>query len=158
MPRKMSTGTTGPKAVAEEGVALCRAGEWDKGMQLLARAVEAKGVGDELPGTSYSFLGFAVARFQRKIRDGLKLCEHAVKVQFYEPDNHWNLARVHLLAGSRKLAVESIARGLKLDPQHAGLRGLRKEIGVRRRPVLRFLGRDNFINRLLGRIRHDLAD
>jgi hypothetical protein len=153
----MGTGAYGPKAVAETGVALCRSGEWDKGMQLLARAVEAKGVGDELPGSAYSFLGFAVAHKQRKIRDGLKLCEHGVKIQFYEPDNHWNLARVHMLAGNRKLAVDSISRGLKLDPQHAGLRAMRKEIGIRKKPVFRFLGRDNFINRLLGRIRHDLS-
>ncbi len=154
----MSTGSFGARAVAEEGVALCRAGQWDKGMQLLGQLVAAKGVSDELPGLAYSFLGFSVARLQKKVREGQRLCEHAVKIQFYEPDNHLNLARVHLLAGNRKAAVEAIARGLKLDPHHTGLRGLRQEIGVRKRPVVRFLNRNNLVNRLLGKIRHDLKN
>lgn len=154
----MSTGSFGVRAIAEEGVALCRAGEWDKGIQLLGRVVEERGLSEELPGTAYSFLGFAIARFQKKVRDGIKLCEHAVRIQFYEPDNHLNLARVHLLARNRKGAVEAIGRGLKLDPHHAGLRGLRQEIGIRKRPVVRFLSRDNPLNRLLGRMRHDFQD
>lgn len=154
----MATGSFGVRAIADEGVSLCRAGDWDRGMQLLGQVVEQRGLSDELPGTAYSFLGFGVARFQKKVREGLKLCEHAVKIQFYEPDNHLNAARVQLLARNRKGAVEAIGRGLKLDPHHAGLRGLRQEIGIRKRPVLRFLSRNNPINRLLGRIRHDLAD
>jgi hypothetical protein len=154
----MSTGSFGVRAIAEEGVALCRAGEWDKGIQLLGRVVEERGLSEELPGTAYSFLGFAIARFQKKVRDGIKLCEHAVRIQFYEPDNHLNLARVHLLARNRKAAVDAIGRGLKLDPHHAGLRGLRQEIGVRKRPVVRFLSRNNPLNRLLGRMRHDFQD
>lgn len=153
----MSTDGFGARALAEEGVALCRRSEWDKGIQLLGKAVGAKGMGEDLPGVAYSYLGVGVARLQKQLREGLKLCEHAVRIQFYEPDNHMNLAKVLLLTNNRRGAVESIARGLKLDPQHAGLRGLRQEIGVRKRPVLKFLGRNNPINRLLGRIRHDFA-
>ena len=91
------------------------------------------------------------------MREGLKLCEHAVRIQFYEPDNHLNSARVHLLARNRRAAVEAIGRGLKLDPHHAALRGLRQEIGIRKRPVLPFLSRNNPLNRLLGRMRHDFS-
>lgn len=154
----MTTGSLGVRAVADEGVSRCRAGDWDRGVEILGQLVGARGVSEELPGLAYSFLGFAVARFQKKVREGQRLCEHAVKIQFYEPDNHLNLARVHLLAHNRKAAVESIGRGLKLDPHHGGLRGLRHEIGIRKRPVLRFLNRDNPLNRLLGRMRHDLAN
>lgn len=154
----MATGSFGVRAVADEGVAHCRAGDWDKGMQLLGQLVEQKGLSDDLPGTAYSFLGFGIARFQKKVREGLKLCEHAVRIQFYEPDNHLNSARVHLLARNRRAAVEALGRGLKLDPHHAALRGLRQEIGIRKRPVLPFLSRDNPLNRLLGRMRHDFSD
>lgn len=153
----MTTGSFEAKQLAEEGIELCRRGDWDLGIQLLGRVVEERGVSQDLPGSAYSFLGFGVAKRQRRIRDGLRLCEHAVKVQFYEPDNHWNLARVRLLANDRRGAVQSIARGLKLEPNHAGLRGLREEIGVRRRAVIPFLSRGNFLNRFLGRIRHDLT-
>jgi hypothetical protein len=153
----MATGGFEAKQLAEEGIALCRRGEWDKGIQILGRVVEAQGVSSELPGVAYSFLGWGVAKAQRRVRDGLRLCEHAVKVQFYEPDNHWNLARVRMLANDRRGAVQSIARGLKLDGNHEGLRALRHEIGIRRRPVIPFLSRDNPLNRLLGRMRHDLT-
>ena len=91
------------------------------------------------------------------VRDGLKLCEHAVKIQYYEPDNHLNLARVQLMTSDRKAAVASIARGLKLDPNHRGLKELRVEIGVRRRPVIPFLSRNNLFNQVFGRLRHKIS-
>lgn len=151
----MTTGSFEAKELAEEGIELCKKGDWDLGIQLLGRIIEEQGISKDMPGAAYSYLGFGVAKRQRRIRDGLKLCEHAVKVQFYQPDNHWNLARVRMMANDRRGAVRSIARGLKLDPNHRGLRGLREEIGVRGRPVLPFLSRGNFLNRWLGRIRHD---
>jgi hypothetical protein len=157
MTTSMSGEPMDPKAVAARGVALCREGDWDRGLQLLSGAAERRTEGGELPGLVYGYLGYGVARYQRRIRDGLKLCEHAVKIQYYEPENHLHLARTRLLAGDRRAAVSSLARGLKLDPAHRGLRELREEIGVRRRPVIPFLSRDNFLNILLGRLRHSAA-
>jgi tetratricopeptide (TPR) repeat protein len=142
---------------AAKGLALCREGDWDRGLQLLGAAAEGRKGGAELPGLVYSYLGYGIARHQRRVRDGLKLCEHAVKIQYYEPENHLNLARVQLMLQDRKAAVASIARGLKLDPNHRGLKDLRVEIGVRRRPVLPFLSRTNPINILLGRLRRGFS-
>ena len=138
----------------EDGVSLCRAGDWNKGLPVLAAAIENRGVAEQVPGIAYSYLGYGVARFQGKHRDGLRLCEHAIKLQYYEADNHWNLARVHLLATNRQAAVTALERALKLDPDHPGLLALQKEIGTRRRPVIRFLHRDHPLNRWLGRLRH----
>lgn len=142
---------------AEEGLRLCREGEWRKGMPVLAAVIEQKGPYDKVPGVVYSYLGYGVAKYQSKLNEGLRLCEHAVKIQFYEADNHWNLARVNVLAGHRRNAVSAINSGLKLDEDHEGLRRLGKEIGLRRLPVLGFLGRANPVNVLLGRIRHAIA-
>jgi hypothetical protein len=91
---------------------------------------------------------------QGKVREGLKLCEHSLKIQYYEADNHWNLARVQIVSGERLAAFQTISRGLKLDPTHEGLLQTQKEIGVRRRPVLGFLSRDHPLNIWLGRLRH----
>ncbi|MFN7943162.1 MAG: hypothetical protein U0X73_16350 [Thermoanaerobaculia bacterium] len=145
-----------PKILAQEGLRRVQSGDWDRGLPLLGRAAESKNPGLELPGLVYSYLGFGIAHREKRIRDGIQLCEHAIKLQFYEPQNHLNLAKVRLLANDRKKAVQSIAAGLKLDPRHAGLRALREEIGVRRAPVLRFLARDNPLNVLLGRLRHGI--
>lgn len=149
----MALETSEIQVAAAKGLALCREGDWDRGLQLLSSAAEGRQGAAELPGLVYSYLGFGVARHQRRVRDGLKLCEHAVKIQYYEPENHLNLARVQLMLQDRKGAVASIARGLKLDPNHRGLKELRVEIGVRKRPVLPFLSRDNPLNILLGRLR-----
>jgi len=141
----------------EEGVRLCREGEWKKALPVLASAIENRGPGEQVPGIAYSYLGYGVARFQGKQREGLKLCEHALKVQYYESDNHWNLTRIHVLMANRRLAVQALERGLKLDPDHAGLLEVKKEIGMRKRPVLGFLDRGHPVNIVLGRIRHGFS-
>lgn len=142
---------------AEDGLRLCREGEWRKGMPVLAAVIEQKGPFDKVPGLVYSYLGYGVAKLNGKTNEGLRLCEHAVKIQFYEADNHWNLARVSVLAKHRRNAVQAINAGLKLDADHEGLLALKKEVGMRRSPVLTFLGRDNPVNVVLGRIRHSIA-
>jgi len=146
------------RAIALKGIALCREGDWDRGLQLLGQIAEERPEGQELPGTVYSYLGYGVARYQKRIRDGFKLCEHAVKIQYYDPENHMNLAKVQLLMNDRRGAVGSIARGLKLDPNHRGLKELRVDIGVRKRPFIPFLSRTNPINVFLGRLRHGFKD
>lgn len=142
----------------DDGLRLCRAGEWRKGLPVLAAVVEQRGPGQEVPGIVYSYLGYGAAKFQSKVRDGVRLCEHAIKLQFYEAENHFNLARVQQLAGERMAAVSAIERGLKLDPDHEGLLALKREVGVRQAPVLGFLGRKNPLNVFLGRLRHALSD
>ncbi len=140
--------------LAEEGLGLCRQGDWKKGLPILASVLENRWPGEDAPGVLYSFLGYGVARFQKQVREGIKLCEHAIKLEFYEADNHFNMARVLVLDGDRKAAYASIERGLKLHPGHPGLIELQHEIGERKRPVLHFLDRDHPLNVLLGRLRH----
>lgn len=106
----------------------------------------------------YSYLGYGIARFKGRPRDGVALCEHAVKIEFFQPDNQFNLARTYLLVGNREKAVAALRRGLKLDPDHGGLRGLAAQMGQRRRPVLRFLSREHPLNRFLGRLRHQISE
>ena len=139
---------------ADEGLSLCRAGDWTKGLPVLAALLEKKSASDQVPGIVYSFFGYGVARYQGNTREGIKLCEHALKIQYYEADNHWNLARIQAFSGDRLAAFQTISRGLKLDPGHEGLIGSQKEIGVRRKPMLGFLSRDNPLNIWLGRLRH----
>jgi len=140
-------------AIAEEGILLCRKGEWRRGMELLRTVAADEGRHGELPSQFYSYLGFGVARFERRYREGLRLCRHAVK-RDYQPENYLNLARTHMLVGDRKGAVRAVGTGLKIDPSYPRLRELWQELGVRKRPVVPFLSRDNVLNRILGRLRH----
>ena len=142
---------------AEEGILKCRLGHWEEGMVDLTFVGEREHSHIELPGQFYSFLGYGLAHLDKKYREGLLLCQHSVKIQYFEPENHLNLARVHILMHNRRKAFKSIARGLALDSDHPGLRRLWKELGLRRRPVLPFLPRTNPINSALGRIRHSMG-
>lgn len=145
-----------PNDLAWQGIALCRQGRWRQGLEILRRVAANDDRQGDLPGLFYSYLGFGIARFDRRVREGLQLCEAAVKKEFYQPENYLNLARTELLAGQREAAVEAIAAGRRIDPDHGGLAALQEELGNRRPPVLPFLSRRNPLNRLLGRLRHDL--
>lgn len=133
------------------GIALCRGGDWDRGLDVLGRLASG---GGRLSGKGYSYLGYGMAHRHKQVREGLRLCNHAVKLEFYQPDNLFNLARTQLLAGDRRGATESMRRGMAIDRDHAGLVALAEELGTRRKPVLQFLTRRNPLNVLLGRLRH----
>lgn len=137
------------------GIALCRRDAWDEGLEILGPVADAK-TRVELPSTFYSFLGYGLARQCRRYREGLSLCEYAVKVGICEPENYLNTARTLLLMNRRGRALGILNRGLALSPQHADLVETRLSLGVRRSPVLPFLGRSNLVNRALGRLRHRL--
>ena len=142
--------------LVREGVALCREGNWNQGIEKLSAAANAKTSG-EVSSLMYSYLGYGLAKFKNKRREGLALCEHAVKVEFYQPDNQLNLARTLLLNGNRKRAIEAIDRGLKIDGDHPELLAVKSDMGSRREPVLGFLGRGNPLNVFLGRLRHSIS-
>ena len=132
-------------------LALCRAGDWDGGLYHLGQLTET---GGPMPGLFYSYLGYGIARCQGKIKEGLKLCQHSIKVEFYESDNYLNLARTCLLAKDRTGAVRAVRGGLKVDAQNVELLALYRELGIRQDPVITFLSRCNPLNMLLGRIRN----
>jgi hypothetical protein len=92
----------------------------------------------------------------RRLKEGLELCKKAVSFDRRSPHAYASLARLYLLAGSRKSAVETVARGLAYAPGHPVLSKLQHEVGVRQRPPLSFLPRSNTLNRSLGRLLHRL--
>ena len=132
----------------------CRRGGWREGLPALAHIAEQETRPGALPALVYSYLGYGIALRQQRFSDGLKLCQHAVKMEFYQAENYLNLARTQVLAGHRRGAVRAVADGLKVEPDNPQLLEVQHELGLRRRPVLSFLSRSNPINSLLGRIRH----
>jgi tetratricopeptide (TPR) repeat protein len=142
-----------PEAL-RRGIELCRQGEWNDGLFFLGKIAQAGRT--DVPGIYYSYLGYGIARCQKRTEEGLKLCRHAVKLQFYEPDNYVNLARTALLANERGEAVQAVRKGLKVDRNNLELQALFRELGIRQSPVLPFLARSNPLNLVLGRIRSRL--
>lgn len=104
--------------------------------------------------TGFSFFGLCLALVQKKYKPAIDLCKRAIELQFYNGDHYANLTRVYTLAGNRKKALETVAAGLKLLPDHEGLLEARNELGIRSRPPVPFLDRSNPINVTLGQSRH----
>lgn len=136
------------------GIECCRRGDWNEGLRYLRKIAEGEEAGSQLPGLFYSYLGYGIALCQQRVPEGLKLCQHSVKVEFYQAENYLNLARTCLLAKDRGGAVRAVRGGLKIDPHHEALLALYQELGIRSEPVLPFLDRRNPLNQILGQIRH----
>jgi tetratricopeptide (TPR) repeat protein len=153
-----SAGSTRQEAsgVVERAIEQCRKGNWEQGLPYLGQYASSEDRAS-LPGLFYSYLGYGIALREQRLDEGLKLCKHAIKIEFYHPENYWNLARLCLLARDRKGAVKAVRDGLKIDPHSPELLDLYKEMGMRRSPVLSFLSRDNPLNRMLGSLRHKLT-
>ncbi len=144
-------------AVYERGLERCRNGDWQDGLVDLAFLAERGSHGD-VPALCYSYLGYGLAHHRGQIKKGLRLCKHAVKLEFYQPECYLNLARTALLDDRyRRKAADAVLDGLEIDPEHPELLELRRELGARRSPIIPFLSRRNLVNRILGWIRHQLT-
>jgi len=101
-----------------------------------------------------SYYGLCIALVQKKYKLAIEFCQKAIEMNFYWPDHYTNLARVYIAASMKRKAFETMEKGLSMFPEDRGLRRVRQEMGVRARPSVPFLGRDNPINKALGRSRH----
>ncbi|MEE8138862.1 MAG: hypothetical protein V3T81_08370 [Thermoanaerobaculia bacterium] len=142
--------------MAQRGIDLCRQGSWQEGVRVLGRVAESNREGVELPGRFFSYLGYGIARVENRVKEGLSLCQHAIKKEFYQPENYANLARTYLLSGRRLGAFRALQRGLSVAPRHRSLDVIRRQMGIRRGPLIPLLPRSHPINRLLGRLRYTL--
>ncbi len=146
-----------PDQIAWRGIELCRAGDWRDGLYWLGLAAGSEsGSSTNFPSLFYAYFGFGVARYQGKKHQGLKLCRHALELEFYQPENYLYLARTYLLLGDRRNANDIIERGLQIDATNESLIRLRSEFGRRQPPTFPFLARSNPLNRAVGRLRHGI--
>jgi tetratricopeptide (TPR) repeat protein len=113
------------------------------------------------PGDPFllSYYGCLVAVVDRRPTDGVKLCKQALarlrhslpfgNDMFY-PVFYLNLGRAYLVADNRKDAIQSLKRGLSIDPKNRDLLDELKKLGVRKKPTVAFLERSHPINRWIG--------
>jgi tetratricopeptide (TPR) repeat protein len=110
-------------------------------------------LGSRTPQARYlSYYGLCVARDGNQPREGAEFCRQAIALEFYNPDLYWNYGRVLLLSDRKKEAFVAFVRGLSLQKNHQDILREIGRMGWRRRPVLRFLRRQNPINVALGKL------
>src|SRR5882672_2358742 len=105
-----------------------------------------------------SYLGLALTLSQGKSEEGQRLCEQAVKREFFDPDLFCNLGIVYLRNRQRGRAFDAFQRGLTLKPGHRRIREELDRYDRRSDPVLGFLPRQHPLNRLAGRVRARLRN
>jgi hypothetical protein len=143
--------------VAQFGIDECRRGQWKSGLAKLSVIEEIKTNSRTIPGLALTYLGYGIASQDRRVADGLRYCRAGVDRESWQPENHFNLARTYLLAGNVKRAIAALDYGLGLDPTHSAMLDLRHSLGVRRPPTFSFLNRGHLLNRIAGRLRHQLS-
>jgi tetratricopeptide (TPR) repeat protein len=96
-----------------------------------------------------SHLAFCLAREHRQMQKAAALCNGALQEEPGNPVHYLNLGRIYLLAGQKSRAIQAWRRGLKfgLNPQIAAEL---KNLGRRKPPVLKSLGREHPLNKQLG--------
>jgi tetratricopeptide (TPR) repeat protein len=133
-----------------EGVELLKNDYPEKALVKLRSALE----GDHHNPFYISFLGLSIARAEQKWQEALELCERAVQLNRKEIQFHLNLAEAYALAGQREKAVDRLHSASKLFGNDPRLKRARSKLQRRLSPVLPFLGRNHFLNRKLGKLRH----
>jgi tetratricopeptide (TPR) repeat protein len=139
-----------PMAEFKEGVKLLKNEYPQKALVRLRRAFEC----DKHNPYYISFLGLSIARAQRKWDQASELCEIAVQLKPKEIQFHLNLGEVYASAGLREKALDKLDDALELFGDDARLKQARSKVQNRRNPLVPFLGREHFLNRELGKLRH----
>jgi tetratricopeptide (TPR) repeat protein len=100
-----------------------------------------------------SYYGLTLAILKRKYREAVELCQKAIKQQFLDPYHYVNLAKVYVAMEQRKKAIQTLESALAQMPRNKVVIAYWKTIGLRGRPPIPFLSRDNPLNKALGRKR-----
>ena len=100
-----------------------------------------------------SYLAYCLAMEHENYREAIELGIGAVNEQSRNLVLYLNLAKVYILAGQRNNALKVLRQATKRGRDGRILR-LIKNLGIRKKPVLPFLQRENLINIFLGKLRH----
>ena len=99
-----------------------------------------------------SYYGLIVALLEKDIPRAISLCRSAINSAPYHPELYFNLCRVYHETGQRVNAIKTLREGLSFEKDSLLLNMALRRMGVRRPPPIRFLRRENLLNRVLGKL------
>jgi predicted Zn-dependent protease len=101
-----------------------------------------------------SYVGMLSAVAEKRYAAAEQLCLEALGIKPNHAQLYLNLAEVYHQAGRDSDAMATLQKGFISTGRDIRIRKALEKIGGRRPPILSMLGRDNSLNRLLGRLRH----
>lgn len=143
---------TDPEVLSDfrQGVKFFQVGNYEVAGAFFEEVCAMVGPSDPAYNRFRSWLGLNQA--MQGQRGGLVLCRLAAKDEARDAEVFYNLARAEHRFEDIDKSLRALERGRALDPRHSGIETLLAQLDRRRPPVLRFLTRDNWLNRLLGRL------
>jgi tetratricopeptide (TPR) repeat protein len=154
--------TPAPAASSEttfrSGMAALERRDFKNAIALFQQAIEQeRQEGTKNPRMKYvSYLGYTLTLLHGRSEEGLKLCEQAVKREFFDPDLYCNLGMVYLRNRQKKEAFAAFRKGLGIKPGHRRILDELARYDQRDHPVFGFLPRTHPVNVLAGRLRFRL--
>jgi Flp pilus assembly protein TadD len=101
-----------------------------------------------------SYYGLALARASRSWDEAEALCLAALRMRRQIPQLYLNLAELYRFRGHVGEAIETLTDAMRYTGGDARITEALGMFGVRKAPVLRFLGRNHPLNKYLGRVRY----
>lgn len=138
--------------ILKDGVSLMRAGDHVSAIRRFEDVYKSETLPKPVSGLSY--YAYCLAKIRKQHREAIEMCDRAVKERPDDPAHWANLIEVLIMANRRVRTVNTMDEALKRFPRTKLLLDLRDRIGVRRKPLIPFLHRNNPINMILGHIRH----
>jgi len=99
-----------------------------------------------------SYHGLTLTMAKRNCRAGLEYCERAMSLGAHAPQLYLNLVRVYEMLGERGNAVKALRGGIRRNPKDKRLIKEIDRLSPRRQPPLKFLHRDQFVNKHLAKM------
>jgi predicted Zn-dependent protease len=135
-----------PEEHHRRGLALLEGGHGHEAFEHLSRAY----LTDPQNARFRSSYALALALVRGQFLGAVELARAAVRQEFYNAELYLNLARIYLAFDFKAEAIRFLRRGLMVEPESEVIHKRLAELGVRRRPPIRFLPRGHLLNRLLG--------
>jgi hypothetical protein len=165
--------TVDPLELMRLGIQAARAERYARGLVLLAEAYRifsqetdlvSERVKDDAetlelvprkrtPAVCLSYYGLCLAfTTPPRTAEGARFCEVAIQLESHRGEHYLNLAKVWQAARQRASMVLALERGLRESPKNSALLAFQAEVGYRAAPALKFLPRENALNKSIGMV------
>jgi len=99
-----------------------------------------------------SYHGLTLTMARRNSRAGIEYCKRAMSLGAHAPQLYLNLVHVYEMLGERCDAVKVLRGGIRRNPKDKRLLKEIQRLSPRRQPPLKFLHRDQFLNKHLAKM------